>query len=448
MLVKEKDFTKGKLLPDIIRFSIPCLIMNLIQSMFILTDLFIIGHWTEGGSSIAAITISSSPIWLHMIFLIGLGGGVNILIGRSYGAKEFDKMRDIVGTSMTLFAITAVILTLDVVIFGDFFIKLLNTPEEVVPIATEYLKISAFGFLPIALFNLLGAILRGMGNSNTPLIYISVGLILNVILDVLFVVEFNMGSTGAAIATVISQFSGCLFAIFYLRIKKFMFVFKAKDFCMNKDIAKNIFKLSLPISTQEIIIEISFMIIMVLANTLGTFASAGYGIVLKLWSFAALPAYSFEIVLAAVASQNIGAKKLKRAKEALYWCFLLSSVPCWLYVTTIFFIPEKIMSIFTNDAEVIRQGTNFLSSSSWEMILLPFIFCMGGFFASCGKTIFTMSANTFVNICVRVPSAFIFTKVMNGGLFMLGWSFVLSTSVLLLIFTLYFRSGRWAHIKT
>ena len=447
MAIKEQDFTKGNILPSLIKFSIPCIIMNLIQSLFILTDLFIVGHWSEHGESIAAITIAASPMWLHMIFLMGLSGAVNVLIGRAFGAKELDKMDDIVGSSMTLFASAGLFFTIELFVLAQVYLVLLKTPDEVMSLAVSYLKISALGFLPIAAFNLLGAVLRGVGNSTTPLLYISVGLFINVVFDILFVIVLNMGSTGAAIATVISQFIGCTFAIFYLRIKQFLFRFELKDFGFRKETVKNIFLLALPISMQEIFVEISFMIIMIIVNMMGATASAGYGIVLKMWSFTALPAYSFGIVLEAVASQNIGAIRLKRAKNALYWCFLLSAIPCFIYVAFIQVFPDFVMSVFTNKQDIIKAGSDFLLSSSWEITFLPFEFCLTSFFVACGKPVFAMISTVLSHFVIKLPLAYIFVFVLNGGMYMLGWSFTIPAATTVALYFIYFASGRWVKIK-
>lgn len=447
MPIKEQDFTKGKILPAIIKFSIPCIVMNLIQSLFVLTDLFIVGHWSEYGESIAAITISASPLWLHMIFLMGLGGAVNVLVGRTFGAKELDKMDNIVGSSMTLFLTIGLVFSIELFFCAELFLKLLKTPTEVMPLAISYLKISTLGFLPIAGFNLLGSVLRGVGNSVTPLLYISVGLITNIILDIVCVIYLDMGSSGAAVATVISQFFGISFALFYLRKKQFLFRFEIKDFRFCKDILKNLFSLALPISMQEIFVEISFMVILTIVNMMGATESAGYGIVLKIWSFTALPAYSFAIVLMSIASQNIGAIRLKRTKEALYWCLLLSSAPCWLYVMFIQLFPEFVISIFTNKPDIIKAGSDFLLSSSWEIAFISFEFCLTSFYTACGKPIFAMINTIASHFIIKLPLAYLFVFVLNGGMYMLGWSFTIPTMVIAIIYFYYFATGKWTKIK-
>ncbi len=447
MATKETDFTKGKMLPALLRFSVPCIIMNLIQSLFVLTDLFIVGHWASEEGSIAAVTISSSPIWFHTIILMGFGGAVNILVGRAYGAKDNKKSDAIVGTSMTLFAVLGLIFSIELFIFAERFLRLLQTPPEVLPLATVYLRISALGFLPIAGFNLFGAILRGVGNSSVPTLCVAFGLLINLILDIVFVVYLNMGAFGAAVATTLSQFIGFAFAVLYLRVKKYFFGFRIKEFKFAKDTLKSIFVLALPISMQEIFVEISFVLTMVIANTLGAAASAGYGIVLKMWGFTALPAYSFETVLAAVASQNIGATRLKRAKKSLYYCFVLSAIPCWIYVTIMQIIPEKVVAIFTNQEDIIQEGTSFMLSSSWEFAVMPFVFCLTSFFTACGKPTFTMVVNMIAQFAIKIPLAVVFVFAMGGGLYMLGWSFTISTSVIMVIYLLYFQTGRWTKIK-
>ncbi len=447
MAVKEIDFTKGKILPSLLRFSVPCIVMNLIQSLFLLTDLFIVGHWAPAKESIASIAIAASPLWLHTIFLMGLGGGINVLIGRAYGAKDTKKLNDVAGTAMTLLTAFGLFFSVESFIFAEDFLRILRTPPEIMPLATAYLQISALGFLPIACFHLLGSILRGIGNSTMPLLYMSVGLFINVTLDIFFIAYEGMGSNGAALATVLSQIIGCAFALLYLRIKRFPFVFRVRDFRFCKETAKNIISLALPISMQDIFVEASFVVILVIVNMLGTNASAGYGIVVRMWGFTALPAYSFGISLSAVASQNIGAIRLKRAKETLYWCFLLSVVPCWIFVALIQWFPKQVVSIFTNDVEIMYETVQFLYSSSWEIAVLPFDFCLSCFLVACGKPTFTMLTNIFGHFVIKLPLAYILVFVMGGGMYALGWTFLSSTLVVTTIYFAYFKSGRWMKIK-
>ena len=198
---------------------------------------------------------------------------------------------------------------------------------------------------------------------------------------------------------------------------------------------------------QEIFVEVSFMIILVIVNMMGATASAGYGIVLKLWSLTALPAYSFGIVLGAVASQNIGAIKIKRAKQSLYWCFLLSSVPCWICVAIMQCFPEFVIAIFTDKPGIIKAGSDFLLSSSWEMLFLPFEFCMTMFFTSCGKPVFAMICVVSTHFIIKLPLAYALVFVLHGGLYALGWSFTAPTVVTTVIYFIYLASGRWTKIK-
>lgn len=254
-----------------------------------------------------------------------------------------------------------------------------------------------------------------------PMYFVGVSCLVNIILDLVLVGKFDMGAKGAAIATVISQSLSVIIGYIYLRKGSFVFKFKFRKVKFDIKTAKELFKIGLPLSLQDTLIPLSFLFIFSLANSMGVAASAAYGSVIRLNAFMMLPAGSFAMALTALTSQNLGAGNLQRAVQALK----LSMIFAFSF-GLIFFIwqqlyPQSAIEIFASDKEVLEAGSIYLKSFSYDYILVPFVFCLNGFFFGCGRTIFAAINAIFAAFLIRVPVAFILCTLIPGAtLFELG----------------------------
>ena len=441
--MKEVDLTKGKLSSALIKFSAPIVLMNLFHALYGLADLFILGHFTQGSVGVSAVAIGFSALFIFMLFLFGISTGATVMIGKAIGAKELDELDKIVGTMMTVFSALGILCAAALYLTAPLIVKLLQSPFEVVNPATVYIRICAGSMLFISLINMISAVLRGLGNSTTPLLYVGLSVSLNIVLDFIFVYFFGWGVTGVAIATVISQFIGLVFALWYLRKHEFLFMFRLKDFCFYKDKAKEVFAIGIPISLQDVLINLSILLIFAIANKMGLAESAAYGIGQRLYGFTMLPAFSLGAALAAVTAQHIGARYIKRAKEALFLSIAYACVFCGFFFFVQVFFPEWVMGLFTNDKATIAAGKEYLLSSSWELWPIASTLCMLNFFNGCGRTTFTMIVSVTTTFFARVPAAIILTYPEGSTLYDLGWSAVIACVAETIVFLIALKSEFW-----
>ncbi len=443
MQIKENNLTEGKISSVLLKFALPFIVMNLLHVMYAFTDLFVIGQFTKDSAAVAGVTIGSSVIILFMFFVFGFTAGTTVLVGRAYGAKNYQEMDRIVYTAMTVFALVGAAIMLILLIFAPFLVALMHTPSEAVDNAVKYIRINALGMLFVMGFNCIGAVLRGMGNSITPLLYVGFSSICNIILDVILVCYFDMSVVGVSVATIISQAAAYVFALYLLRSKGFRYKFYVKDSRFAAKTAKAIWDISIPISLQNILASISFLILFALANNMGLTEAAAYGINNRFYALTLLPAYSLAAALTAVTAQSMGAGLPERAKKALWLAAFYAFVPCFIFFLFELFTPHLVMGIFTTDTAIIEAGSAFLLGACWEILLLPLLFGLNDFFNGCGHTKFTMWVNIIIAFVIRVPLAFFFVMKLEGGLFALGLASSFPAIVSTLVFLAYLKSNRW-----
>lgn len=441
--MREVDLTKGKLSSALIKFSAPIVLMNLFHALYGLADLFILGHFTQGSIGVSAVAIGFSAIFIFMLFIFGISTGATVMIGKAFGAKELEELDKIVGTMMTVFSALGIACGFALYFASPLIVKLMQSPLEVVEPATVYIRICAGSMLFISLINMISAVLRGLGNSITPLLYVGLSVSLNIVLDFVFVYFFGWGVVGVAVATVIAQLVGLVFALWYLRKHEFLFMFRLQDFCFCKDKAKEVFVLGIPISLQDVLINLSFLLIFALANKMGLASSAAYGIGQRLYGFTMLPAFSLGIALAAITAQHIGARYIKRAKKALLLSIAYAYIFCGFFFFVQILFPEWVMALFTNDAATIAAGKEYLLSSSWELWVIAPTLCMLNFFNGCGRTTFTMIISISTTFLVRVPAAVILTYPEGSTLYDLGWSAVIACTIETILFLIALKSEFW-----
>ena len=327
--------------------------------------------------------------------------------------------------------------------FAPNLISLMQTPKEAYQGAVDYVAICSFGIVLIFIFNALASVLRGVGNSHAPMLFISLGCFINIILDLFFIGYLNLGVKGAAYATIIAQFICASTMVLYVRMNKFTFEFRFRKIKFYFDKIRDVIKLGLPLSFQDAMVQMSFIILLSLANSMGVDASAGYGTANRLNGFTMLPAFSFAMALTPIVAQNIGAKKRLRAKYTLYTaigCTVIFGLMCFIWQQI---NPESAIRIFTSDKNVITQGASYLKSFSFDLVIVPFAFCLNAFFNGCGHTAFSMANNLVATLLVRVPLAFLITGIFGKSLFNLGVAAPIASFCSVIIALIYLKSGRW-----
>lgn len=400
---------QGSVGKTLMRFAWPFLVSNFLQALYGSVDLAVVG-WFGDASGISAVSIGGNVLFLVNSLIVGLTMGGTVLLAQYLGAGREEDARQTIGTMFTMFGFVGAGIMALMYAFAPFLLRLLNTPAQAMAQAIQYVRICALGIVFIFAYNAISAILRGMGDSKSPMRFIAVACCANILLDFTFVGGLGWGAAGAAAATVVSQGLSALLAVRDLRHRDFLFDFKASSFRIQRAKALTILRLGLPISLQECMVSVSFLVITAIVNDMGLVASAAVGIAGKFENFAMLPASALSGAISAIAAQNIGAHQPERARKSL-WMAIGFAFGCSLF----FFgwaqlAPLSILSLFGAGQEVALAGAQYLSSFSFDFMLVAFAFTLGGFFSGCGRTTFTMLNGVISSLLIRVPVAFVMSR--------------------------------------
>lgn len=438
----KNEIVSGNLYRAMVYFALPFLVANFVQTLYGVVDMLVVG-WFSDTANISAVANGTQVTQLLLSLITGLTLGSTILIAQYIGAQKEKDIEETIATTMTIFMMIAIVLTVIMFIFTPMILQVLNVPTEAYSASMDYVLICSAGIISIFGYNAISAILRGMGDSKRPLYFITIACISNIILDLILVGGFHMGAAGAAIATVGSQTISLILSIVYLRRKEFAFDFKRKSFKLNRKKAALILKTGIPVSLQETITSLSFLFIASIVNGIGVAASAATGISAKFEGFAMLPATALSGAISTIAAQNIGAQKPERAQEALSISFKFAVSISIIFFIWGHFFPESIMKLFTSDAEVIIAGAQYLKYFSVDFILVAFGFTLTGFFNGCGCTVFAMINSVAASIFIRIPLTYIFSIIFPSDLTGIGAAAPIATLISVIIGFIYFFKGRW-----
>jgi putative MATE family efflux protein len=445
-MYEEQNLAHGNVVKQLILFAIPFIISNLIQTLYSVADMIIVGQFS-GTVSMSGVNIGGQVTNLMMNVAVGLSAGATVLIAQSVGAGKTKQLKNVIGTLFSSLFILAFVMTITMLILHEPILRIIRTPEESFKEASNYLITTAIGVIFIFGYNALGAVMRGMGDSKRPLYFVAVACVINVVLDLLFVGVFGLGAVGAGIATVISQAVSMFLCILYLIKKQFVFDFTLKSFVIDKTQLRSILKIGIPISVQNVITNLSFLFMTTLVNSIGVLASAAVGAVGKYNGFAILPAIAMNAAISTMCAQNLGASKEDRAKKTwLTGMGISCGISYAIFILTILF-PREILSIFTKDKEMIEVGLPYLYAFSLDYLLVPIAFSMNGLFVGAGHTTFSLFTNILSGIVVRIPMAYLLCVVLDKGLFGVGLAVPIATFIAILFNTWFFLSGKWK-VKT
>ena len=324
---------------------------------------------------------------------------------------------------------------------------LLRTPPEAFAQTEDYIFISVLGIAFMFAYNALSAMLRGFGNSKSPLIFVAIACVCNIAGDLLLVAVFGMGPAGAALATILSQGLSALLAVVYLKRRNFRFDFKLSSFRVNTQKLKILLILGLPMSLQMSLTTVSFMFIMATVNQMsGVLGSAAIGVSAKLNGFTMLPPQAFSAAISAMVAQNMGAGRPDRAKKCLHVGISVSLVFGIISFGALLLYPREIIRMFTPERELIAVTALYLRSFSLDCILVCFVFCLNGFFNGCGHTYFSMGNNLLAAFLIRVPATWLFSRLPGATLFTIGFAAPLASVASIFIGIIYLKFGKWERL--
>lgn len=421
------DFTKGNILKKLVAFMMPVLGALILQAAYGAVDLLVVGRFGST-SGFSAVSTGSQVLNLVTFVVIQFAMGITVLIARYLGEKRPERIGAVIGGGAVVFTMMSVALFIAMVGFARPISVLMQAPAEAVDLTASYVRICGAGIFFIVAYNLLSAIFRGLGDSKSPLLFVLVACIVNIIGDLVLVAGLHMDAAGAAIATVTAQALSVVFAVMLLLKKDLPFAITKKDFRLNPQCRKFL-KIGLPLALQEFLTQISFLALCAFVNRLGLEASSGYGVACKIVNFAMLVPSSLMQSMASFVSQNIGAGKKKRAKQSMFTGIGVGlAVGCVVFVLVLF-KGDVLCSAFSTDAAVIRNGFAYLKGFAPETLVTAILFSMVGYFNGNNKTVWVMTQGLIQTLLVRLPLAYFMSIQPNASLTKIGLAAPVATTV-------------------
>lgn len=416
-----KDLTQGSIIDNIMTFSLPYMLAYFLQILYGLADLFVIGQYC-GVESTTAVSNGAQVMYMVTVVLIGLAMGTTVLTARAIGAKDSVRARTVVGNTVTMFAVVAIVLMVALLCLRGWIVDVMDTPAEAVSGMEHYLTICFIGIPFVIAYNIIASIYRGLGDSKSPMYFVAVACVVNIILDYAFIGALRLGAMGAALGTTLSQAASVLFALYSIRRHKGVVDICRNDLRPQHDVIKQILKIGLPIAMQDGFIQISFLAITVIANGRGIVDAAAVGIVEKFIGLVFIVPSAMLSTVSAISAQNIGADKMPRAKQTMRTAMLITSVYGLVVAVTLQFIPQVAVGLFTSDSQVLAQGSDYLRGYVWDCIFAGIHFCFSGFFTACGYALISFLHNSMSIVCARVPLAWLSSMLYPDTLYPMGLS--------------------------
>ncbi len=415
---KINDFTTGPIFRPLLAFSMPILLALFLQALYGAVDLLIVGKYAYA-QDVSGVAVGSQIMQTLTGLVSSFAMGTTILLGQNIGAGNRQAGGRIIGTSTALFAIIGIALTALIPLLSGETASLMNAPKEAFDETKQYISICGLGSVMIVAYNVLGSIMRGLGDSKTPLMTVAIASMANIAGDLLLVAGLGMGASGAAIATVASQTISVLISLLVLSRRNLPFPFSRQDIRIDPAITKKIVRFGTPIALQDLLVGLSFLIILAIVNTLGLVASAGVGVAEKVCGFIMLIPAAFMQAMSAFVAQNHGAGENDRAELGLKIAVLVSTAFGLVMFYIAFFHGDLLCGLFSRDSEVVAAGFDYLRAYGIDCLLTCFLFCFIGFFNGLGETGFVMIQGIAAAFLVRIPVAWWMSRT-TGRLFYIG----------------------------
>ncbi|MDY3816532.1 MAG: MATE family efflux transporter [Candidatus Limiplasma sp.] len=442
----EKNLTTGSVPKRILLFSLPYLLSYFLQTLYGMADLFIIGQY-EGVASTTAVSVGSQVMHMLTVVLVGLAMGSTVAIGQAVGGGKRQKTAACVGNTVTLFMSLSLVLTAVLLVLARPIVSLISTPQDAVAGAVSYLSVCFAGIPFIVAYNILSSIFRGMGDSKSPMYFIAIACVVNIALDYLFMGAMGMGPVGAALGTTLAQAVSVAVSLVMMRRRQRGLRITRQDLKPRRAIMGQILKIGVPVALQDGFIQISFLLITVIANHRGLNDAAAVGIVEKNIGFLFLGPSAMLSTVSALGAQNIGAGKPERAVQTLRYAILMVSALGLAVSVTIQFIAEPIVALFTDvstpeGGQVVRLGGQYLRGYVWDCFLAGIQFSFSGYFCAYGRSDLSFLHNLLSVVLVRVPGAYLTSRLFADTLFPMGLASAAGSMLSVIVCLIAFRHLR------
>ena len=414
----KSDFTQGSILKKLVAFMLPVLGALVLQAAYGAVDLLVVGRFGTT-SGLSAVSTGSQVLNLVTFVVTQLAMGVTVLIARYLGEKRPEQIGSLIGGSTVVFTIITVVLFVALVFFAEPISRLVQAPAEALDLTTGYVRICGGGIFFIVAYNLLSAIFRGLGDSKSPLMFVAVACVVNIVGDLLLVAVFHMDAAGAALATVFAQAISVVFALMLLKKRGLPFKITKRDFRITPQ-CRRALKIGLPLALQECLTQGSFLALCAFVNRLGLLASSGYGVANKIVNFAMLVPSALMQSMASFVSQNVGAGNEQRARKSMFTGMGVGMVIGVIVFALVMFKGDVLTSLFTTDPDVIQNGFDYLKGFAAETILTAVLFSMIGYFNGHNNTVWVMAQGLIQTLIVRLPMSYIMSIQPNASLTSIG----------------------------
>lgn len=446
--IDRKDLTQGTPWKRILSFSAPLLLGNLAQQLYNTVDSMVVGKYV-GDNALAAVGASGPLLNFLILFFVGISTGVNIMVSQYYGGKKREELEKSIGTAVALTAVTSLFL----IIISPFvitpFLRLINTPPEILDWAQSYLKILMYGIAGMAYFNILSGILRGLGDSLSSLYYLLFSTVLNIVLDLVFVIVYDMGVAGVSLATVIAQTLSALLAFNKLMQYKDIFELKKKSFVFRKKYVSQMLRLGLPSGATQGIFSLAMLFVQSLSNQFGPTFIAANLMVMRVDGLAMLPNFSFGFAMTTYTGQNIGANRLDRVLEGTKQGTALALISSIVLTGIILIFGHQLMMLFTQTPELANYALRLMYIIAPGYVCFSITQSLGGVMRGAGDTMTPMWISIFLTLGIRVPLAYGLSYLTRSPAYPIGrpesiYVSLLFTWVTGAFLTYYFyRRGGW-----
>ena len=435
-----KDLTEGNVSKLIFQFTLPMLIGNVFQQSYNIVDSVIVGNYL-GKAALAAVGASFPIIFILISLVIGVASGMNIIIAQYFGAGDIQRVRRTIDTMFMFIFAASTLVTVIGIYFSEDMLRLTRLPEALIPTATIYLQVYFAGVIFLFGFNATSAILRGLGDSKTPLYFMIFSSLLNIVLVLLFVIIFKWGIAGAAAATVVAEGLTFILGAWYLNRTHPIINLSWRKPDFDREILRQGIRIGLPSGIQQTLFSLGMMAIMWIVNSFGTNVIAAFSVAGRIESMAVLPAMNFSMALATFTGQNIGANKSSRLKEGLKATLIMSSIVSVSLTIIIYFFSKSMMQLFTNDAEVIRIGQEYLMITCSFYIIFSSLFTFNGLLRGAGDTWIPMLISFFSLWLFRIPLAYFFSQ--HFGESGIWWAIPIAWTFGAVVSIIYYKTGKW-----
>lgn len=433
------DMTQGSIMPKIIRFALPVLLGMLCQRIYNFADVYIVGKYL-GDDALASVSIAGTAMYLLISVMMGMTTGVSVVISQYYGAGKKDKVSEAFVTSIYVAVISVIIITIMGVIGTEPLLRLLQTSEELMEETKIYLLIIFIGSFGTMLYNWISAVLRSLGNSVVPVVFLVISSVLNIVLDIAFVGWLPMGVAGAAIATVLAQVISGIFCLLYAwKIMPFLRLTR-KKMKINPEIAKLILIYGVPTGLQMSIISISDMTLQAIINTYGTALVVAYGVCLKVEGLGWQLSDAIGTSLGTFVGQNIGAGNIERVKKGVKCAYLMNIVCYGIFCPIIFLFSETIMRAFTEVSESIQYGMEYMHIFSGFFFIGGFLGIYHNVLRSAGDVKVTILMGVS-EVITRIGFSFLFNECF--GYYGLWWVSPITWCCATMLGAIRYHSGTW-----